>query len=140
MSYTKQTWSTGDTVTAAKLNHMEDGIAEAGGGSSGGGAFVVNVTVQYDFDEHGYTVSSCDKNAEEIVTAVNGGSIVFAIVSNPEASPLMLQLYTFSYDNLSGSYSTNFVAVVPSGTYYALEIDTQDGETQVYFEDGSIVS
>lgn len=26
MAYTKQTWAGGDTVTAAKLNHMEDGI------------------------------------------------------------------------------------------------------------------
>ena len=32
MSYTTQTWATGDTVTASKLNHMEDGIAGAGGG------------------------------------------------------------------------------------------------------------
>ena len=32
MSYTKQTWATGDTVTASKLNHMEDGIEGAGGG------------------------------------------------------------------------------------------------------------
>ena len=31
MSYTKQTWATGDTVTATKLNHIEDGIAGAGG-------------------------------------------------------------------------------------------------------------
>lgn len=30
MAYTKQTWATGDTITAAKLNHMEDGIAAAG--------------------------------------------------------------------------------------------------------------
>lgn len=30
MSYTKQTWSCGETITADKLNHMEDGI-ESGG-------------------------------------------------------------------------------------------------------------
>lgn len=30
MSYTKNTWATGDTITAAKLNNMEDGIADAG--------------------------------------------------------------------------------------------------------------
>lgn len=29
MSYTKQTWATGDTITAEKLNHMEDGIHDA---------------------------------------------------------------------------------------------------------------
>lgn len=31
MSYTKQTWLNGDTITAAKLNHIEDGIASSGG-------------------------------------------------------------------------------------------------------------
>lgn len=31
MSYTKNTWATGDTITAAKLNNIEDGIANAGG-------------------------------------------------------------------------------------------------------------
>lgn len=29
MAYTKQTWATGDTITAEKLNHMEDGIGDA---------------------------------------------------------------------------------------------------------------
>ena len=29
MSYTKQTWATGDVVTAEKMNHIEDGIADA---------------------------------------------------------------------------------------------------------------
>lgn len=29
--YTKQTWASGDTITAAKLNHIEDGIENAGG-------------------------------------------------------------------------------------------------------------
>ncbi len=29
MSYTKQTWETGDTITAEKLNHIEDGIDDA---------------------------------------------------------------------------------------------------------------
>ena len=29
MSYTKNTWKNGDTVTAAKLNNIEDGVAAA---------------------------------------------------------------------------------------------------------------
>ena len=32
MSYTPTNWTTGDTITAAKLNKMEQGIANAGGG------------------------------------------------------------------------------------------------------------
>lgn len=39
MSYTKQTWETGDVITDDKLNHMEDGIA------TGGGVLVVNATM-----------------------------------------------------------------------------------------------
>lgn len=32
MTYEKQNWQTGETITKEKLNHMEDGIANAGGG------------------------------------------------------------------------------------------------------------
>ena len=35
MAYDKNVWASGDTVTAAKLNHIENGIEEAA--SSGGG-------------------------------------------------------------------------------------------------------
>lgn len=31
MAYEKQTWAKGDVVTAAKLNHVEQGIADSGG-------------------------------------------------------------------------------------------------------------
>lgn len=56
MAYTKQTWATGDTVTASKLNHMEDGIAEGGGGaliatvSDVGGVLTLDKTVQEIYD------------------------------------------------------------------------------------------
>ena len=39
MSYTPNTWQTGDTITAAKLNNMEQGVANAGG------VLLVNATV-----------------------------------------------------------------------------------------------
>ena len=34
MAYEKQTWVTGEVITKEKLNHMEDGIADAGTSSS----------------------------------------------------------------------------------------------------------
>ena len=36
MAYTKQTWQTGDTITAEKLNHIEDGVGDAYQKPSGG--------------------------------------------------------------------------------------------------------
>lgn len=32
MAYEKQTWTCGETITADKLNHIENGLASAGGG------------------------------------------------------------------------------------------------------------
>ena len=44
MAYEKQTWTTGEVITQEKLNHMEDGIANAGG-------FECSETVTELFDE-----------------------------------------------------------------------------------------
>ena len=49
MSYTKYTWQNDETITAEKLNHMEDGIANAynSGGTSGKVArLIVNFNVE----------------------------------------------------------------------------------------------
>lgn len=69
MSYVKQTWQTGDVVTSAKLNHMEDGIA-AGGGSGGGGATIVHVAL----DSQGS--GSLDMTAGEILAAAQTGPMI----------------------------------------------------------------
>ena len=69
MSYTKQTWHTGDTITDTKLNHMEDGIESASGG--GGSTFVITAT----YDEQEDTVN-LDKTWNEIKTAYDNGSMI----------------------------------------------------------------
>lgn len=66
MSYEKQTWQTGDVVTSAKLNHMEDGIA------AGGGALVVNVTD-----------GVCDKTAGEMLSAYLNGAVIIKMDLGP---------------------------------------------------------
>lgn len=50
MAYVKNTWETGDVITAEKLNHMEDGIA-------GGSEFkIYNMVVNATYNEQtGYT-------------------------------------------------------------------------------------
>lgn len=46
MSYTPKVWTTGETITADKMNNIEQGIQEAmeSGGSGGGGANISNYT------------------------------------------------------------------------------------------------
>lgn len=61
MSYDKQTWTSGEVITATKLNHMEDGID-----SAGGGAVLINVTV------NGHELV-LDKTFKEIETLMKAG-------------------------------------------------------------------
>ena len=56
MSYTPTTWAAGDTVTAAKLNKLEQGVAAAGG------VLVVHETVSD-------ITHTLDKTWQEIVDA-----------------------------------------------------------------------
>lgn len=53
MAYEKQTWKTGDVVTSAKLNHMEEGIANAQG-------YVVTHNETIIFDEYVTTTQGED--------------------------------------------------------------------------------
>ena len=62
MSYTPTSWSTGDTITAAAMNKIENGIANAGGGD-----------ILYDI---GVEDGTLDKTWTEIYTAHSGGKIV----------------------------------------------------------------
>ena len=55
MSYEKQTWANGDTITAEKLNHMESGIEDSSGGGYDG---VILITYPETSDPPTITVES----------------------------------------------------------------------------------
>lgn len=59
MSYDKQNWQTGDVITANKLNHIEDGIA------NGGGVLVINAYFDEQTDK-----ATLDKTWQEIHDAI----------------------------------------------------------------------
>ena len=61
MSYVKTTWATGDVVTSAKLNNMENGIA---------GAYAVEVfQIVYDEDNGNYNFGKSYNDLLALVTA-----------------------------------------------------------------------
>ena len=69
MSYTPTTWNTGDTITATKLNKIENGIANAGS------AMIVTSS-----EVNG--AQTMDKTAQEIYDAFLSGTPVY--YSTPE--------------------------------------------------------
>lgn len=72
MSYEKQTWTTGEVITAEKLNHMEDGIVN-------NDTVIVTITSTQG-------VISADKTYEEILDAINNGKYVY-LKEHPENAP-----------------------------------------------------
>lgn len=70
MAYEPTNWKTGDVVTSAKLNKLENGVAAA---SSGGGLLAVNVTESV---EDGSAIYTMDKTAGELFEAGKSNFIV----------------------------------------------------------------
>lgn len=102
MSYTPTNWETGDTITAEKLNKLEQGVANAGG-STGGGVLVV-----HDVD------GTLDKTWQEITDAMLSGGAVVAF-----DNPTSVKVVTEVFNNAIG------YCVVFGELFYASE--TSDG-------------
>ena len=96
MSYTKTVWETGDTITAQKLNNMENGIARL---------FVCYI----ELEDSNYSTLSC--TTEELIDAINAGGFVVAYLDpGPESNNRAV--YTFVLGDAyiaTGDYSFTFV-------------------------------
>lgn len=125
MSYTKQTWNTGDIITAAKLNHMEDGIGNSMQFPEN--VYFVNLT-----NIPGSSDFTCDKTFSEIVSAYSDGYMIYGNYSVNDLSVAIVPLDAMFNDDYSAityfshaeivSYNPNsLVAMVK--TYSITEID-----------------
>lgn len=102
MSYEKQTWATGDVITAEKLNHMEDGIA--------GGTLVIG---GFSYSDNNELTGTSDKTWQEIYNAmVAGVRCVVVIAGTDGCSQLTITAsfhvggrYSFSINHPAGSYT-----------------------------------
>ncbi len=117
MAYNKYTWKSGDVISSARLNNIEDGIEEAM--SSGGGVMIVNVT-KSDEEDSGDTPSvnsstpllqgavpltvsyKADKTYEEIKAAIDDGQMVVACFQIKDFMNITYKTY-FYCENISSS-------------------------------------
>lgn len=96
MAYEPTNWKTGDVVTSAKLNKLEQGVA------AGSGVLVVTAT---EDDDTG--VLTLDKTASEIYGAMKSGGVLV------DAEDASYGIFSFVCGSLSlGAY--NFYSIVIS--------------------------
>lgn len=118
MSYDKQTWTSGEVITATKLNHMEDGIAGAGGGTSG---LVTDTsgTLDKTWNEIGAMVSA--GALPYLYGSVNGGYIIPLVYYDTDGYEYFAM---FSYYDLDGEswVTQSYTSSTADGT---LVLDTE---------------
>lgn len=98
MAYTPTNWVTGDTVTATKMNKLEQGVANAGGGD-----------ILFDIANEDGTL---DKTWTEILTASTAGKIARIIFNDDGIS---VAEYVTAVTNEEGTY---FVYVLGNQGWY----------------------
>lgn len=109
MSYEPTNWKSGDVVTSAKLNKLEQGVAAAGG------VLVVNVT---ESEVEGSMVSTCDKTAGEMAAALESGGIIFRVGYGDDSNYYTLVNASVAAGNYSFSDSGSITYEAASASEY----------------------
>ena len=98
MSYEKQTWQTGDVISATKLNHIEQGLVDCYEADSN--IFVVNFTMG-----EGYTATA-DKTLEEIAEALENDKIIKGFAKGPNGLIELISTTTHANGMASAMFTT----------------------------------
>ena len=80
MSYTEHTWQTGETITAAKMNNIEEGIQEAAQSGGGGWDLVVKMSKPFPDSATTFTVISGDTAANLYDKLMDGNPIAILLL------------------------------------------------------------
>lgn len=119
MAYEKTTWQSGDVVTSAKLNHIEDGIADAGG--------IVTVKVQF-VDTNPFLMAWGYMKEVEDIKSIEGviNDILFASTSYRPFQTLCLPL------DPTGEYTLGLIMSREDADSSLYSIETSGGIASEY--------
>lgn len=124
MAYDKHTWERWETITAARLNNIEDGIANAGGGGGGGDVMICVTTQEYqpgEYDDPPYYTFTLDKTYAEIKEHITGGGAVFINMNPNETEGYDGQIMILTVVAISTNGGMRPHEVVTSGYNYNME-------------------
>jgi len=99
MSYEKTNWKVGDTITAEKLNKIEDQVAanEEAISSAGGddSVFIVNIDAE---DNSGTITATADKTRQEISAAADAGKPIIIRLTHNYPTPQPSSIHEMTPD------------------------------------------
>lgn len=112
MSYEKHEWVNNETITASKLNNIEDGIEEAAQSGGGGG---IDAVVWFPNSTVGWQIR---------------GDFASALQKAQNGIPLAI-LYSAAYNAYSYGFEANGVMMCASGWF-----DVSPNQIEIYFSTG----
>ena len=124
MAYTPTTWVTGDTVTATKMNKLEQGVANAGGG--------YDFVITGDWDDEWLNLSLESGTYSALATAIQNGTLINGVfVGNTDSDIRPYQLCRYS----TGEDAVNvvFMGASPDDSSYSVWYF-------IILDDGSVVA
>ena len=98
ISYPKNSWSTGDTITAAKLNRIENGIYDTDAAATAAGPLLVPFTVAVD--EQGHMSATTTASYATVRAAAEAGRTVIADATVPGGMTLRVPCWGFNETDL----------------------------------------
>lgn len=133
MSYTPHTWTTGETITASKMNNIEDGIQNGGGNPlirinhnwSSASHYVSLALCEYDAGEDEYVAKMVSVPAQSYngtlidysVTSYQGTDFIPSLIPVPSAGLyLILCTHLYTASNFDGNIETTPVTVAYGST------------------------
>lgn len=119
MAYEPKTWECGDVVSADALNHMEQGIANAGGGGT--------LIIKQDNEASTAEKAVYDKTWQEVYDALkNGTRVIMLFETTLPPGIATLSITTATNNTAEPSAPYQIYAESRSGSTIALA-DTADG-------------
>lgn len=95
MSYEPHTWTSGETITAAKLNALEQGVA------GGGGSEAVHYSAIYDEDTYEFQIEDA---VEAIGDLQNGKMVIIDVEYASDPGVIASSNLIISWDQAHGSW------------------------------------
>ena len=137
MSYDKTTWQSGDVITAVKLNNIEDGIANASGGSS----LLEPMTITLNITNQTIGSGKEEEISIEIYGTQDGDTgAIKAVLEDNGAYYLELQKTYKTTNTIKGQIASNssfYLFYTPST---AVTVDSVEGAIELDQETNYIVS
>jgi len=118
MSYSKNSWSTGDTITATKLNHLEQGVYDTDAAADAAGPLLVPFAVTVDGE--GNMSASTEADYAAVLAQAVAGRTVIADVTIPGGMTLRVPCWGFNDTDLFFSLQMMPNSTAETAEYYSV--------------------